>query len=989
MSNLSCLPHFALGWLAFSLIGLANVAAQADRLPNFVVIFADDLGYQDLGCFGSPNIRTPRLDAMAKAGMRFTSFYAQPFCGPSRAALMTGCYPMRVAERGNIKEVHPILHSDEITVAEVLKTAGYATACFGKWDLAKHAQTGFSMDLSPTRQGFDYFFGTPTSNDSVVNLYRNEELIEPKSDMSTLTKRYTDEALTFMKEHKDQPFLVYIPHTMPHTRLDASAQFKGKSTRGLYGDVVEEIDFNVGRVLDAIKEMGLDENTYVLFTSDNGPWLIKNKDLADGHLPSDHGGSAGPLRSGKVSTWEGGVRVPTILWGPGRVPAGTACDRIASTVDILPTFAALANTEVPTDRVIDGEDIRHLFHGQFDQANADKAFFYYCRVHLQAVRQGKWKLHLVRDKQPIGAAPFSDNRHIAPADRVGFDEPFLVDLENDLGETTNVAHQHPDVVERLLALAEAMRDDLGDYDRVGKNMRFFDPIDARPTKPPVPPRRKPKQNKRAPKRPNVRKRQTSHAALPLRQRDKPNVLLIMTDQQSGDAMSCRMGTKYINTPSMDSLAAEGMVFTRAYSSNPLCMPLRSSLFTGRYPHQTGVTKNGRVKGGLDPKEFVMMGTYFRNAGYETAYSGKWHLCFSEKDSSVHGFQILDRKTKLSPPEIDNYDTRVSHAAVKFLEQKHEKPFLLVISFMNPHNICEWARRAAGREQTLSCGEIGTPPATDLLPPPPPNLAPPNNEPDGMAIMRRGYHASTTFPVGNFTAEDWRRQRWGYYRMIEKVDGEIGKVLDALRRAGEEDGTLVIFTSDHGDCTGAHGFNQKTVFYEESVRVPLIVRWKGKSTAGISDSLVNTGIDVLPTMLACAGIEKPEKLPGRSLLPLAFGQPVSPWRNFVVSQNHMVQAGEIDGFTPTMEGRMVRTDRYKYCVYSRGTRRESLIDMVSDPAETSDLAGDPEYRDSLLEHREILARFGREHSDPLVDELLADNVKPIPFTHAISPTAERE
>jgi arylsulfatase len=489
MNKLSLLSGFVPP--AVWLVCCHAAAAEPHRPPNFVIIFADDLGYQDVGCFGSPDIRTPRLDAMAQQGMKYTSFYAQPICGPSRAALMTGCYPLRVAERGNIKQVHPILHSDEITVAEVLKTKGYATACFGKWDLARHSQNQFFTDLLPTRQGFDYFFGTPTSNDSVVNLYRDEELIEPKSNMATLTKRYTDEAIRFMKRHQDQPFFVYIPHTMPHTRLDASAQFKGKSQRGLYGDVVEEIDFNVGRVLDAVKEMGLETHTYVLFSSDNGPWLIKNKDLADGRLPSDHGGSAGPLRSGKVSTWEGGVRVPTILWGPGRVPAGTTCDEIASTLDILPTLAALAGAEAPTDRVIDGEDIGHLLHGRFDEANPDKAFFYYLRVHLQAVRQGKWKLHLVREERPSGAAPFSENRHIAPADRIGFDEPFLVDLEDDLGETTNVARRHPDIVARLLALAEAMREDLGDYDQVGKNMRFFDPIDPRPERPPVPPVRKP------------------------------------------------------------------------------------------------------------------------------------------------------------------------------------------------------------------------------------------------------------------------------------------------------------------------------------------------------------------------------------------------------------------------------------------------------------------------------------------------------------------
>ncbi len=475
--------------LALMLAVIPLVVNANEPPPNFVIIFTDDQGYEDVGCFGSPDIRTPRLDAMATEGMRFTSFYAQPICGPSRAALMTGCYPMRVAERGHTKQVHPILHENEITVAEVLKTKGYATACFGKWDLAKHAQSGFFMDLFPTRQGFDYFYGTPTSNDSVANLYRNEELIEPNSNMATLTRRYTDEAIAFIQRSQKQPFFVYIPHTMPHTRLDASAQFKGKSKRGLYGDVIEEIDFNVGRILDALNDLKLSDNTYVLFTSDNGPWLIKNKDHADGHLPGDHGGSAGPLRSGKVSTFEGGVRVPTILWGPGRVPAGTTCDSIATTMDVLPTFAALAGADVPNDRVIDGENITHLFHGDFDKANPEKAYFYYLRVHLQAVRQGNWKLHLPRGKEPVGAAPFARNTHIAPADRIGFDQPFLVDLKNDLGETTDVSTQNPQVVKRLLGLVDAMREDLGDYDRVGKNMRFFDSIDSRPTKPPVPAQR--------------------------------------------------------------------------------------------------------------------------------------------------------------------------------------------------------------------------------------------------------------------------------------------------------------------------------------------------------------------------------------------------------------------------------------------------------------------------------------------------------------------
>jgi len=381
-----------------------------------------------------------------------------------------------------------------------------------------------------------------------------------------------------------------------------------------------------------------------------------------------------------------------------------------------------------------------------------------------------------------------------------------------------------------------------------------------------------------------------------------------------------------------------------------------------------------------------MGTYFRSAGYEAAYCGKWHLCLDEKDPSAHGFDVLQSK-RAAPG--DNHDARVAGAAVQFLARKHDKPFLLVASFLNPHNICEWARRGAGLQQTLSCGEIGEPPPSDRLPPAPANLAPPANEPDGMTLMRKGYHASQAFPVGNFTPEDWRKQRWGYYRMIEKVDAEIGRVLEALRKAGLEDNTLIVFTADHGECAGAHGFNQKTVLYEESARVPLIVAWKGRTAVGTCDKLVNTGIDVLPTLMQCAGLEAPKKLPGRSLWPLALGRPVGQWRDHVVVENNMSQAGPVDGLTPQMEGRMVRTDRYKYCLYSRGNRRESLVDLQADPGEMNDLAADPKFRDVLLAHRELLARFGKEHNDPLVAELLADNVKPMPFTADGSPKGRRD
>ncbi len=456
----------------------------AERVPpNFIIIFADDLGYGDLGCFGSKAIRTPNLDRMAAEGMKFTSFYAQPVCGPSRAAIMTGCQPMRVAERGNVKNTHPILHEREITIAELLRPLDYATAMIGKWDLAKHTNRGFHVDLLPQGQGFDMHFGSPSSNDNWARtvLLRDGKVIEdPIRQDVTTTERYTDETIEFIRRSKDHPFFVYLCPNMPHTALHVSDRFRGKSKRGLYGDVVEEMDFHVGRILETLRNEDLAERTYVLFTSDNGPWLIKNQNLRQGAGPEDQGGSAVPLRSGKVSTWEGGVRVPCVFWAPGRISAGTVCDKLASTLDVLPTFGVLAGAKLPDDRIIDGEDIRHLLDEQFDEANEDKVFCYYFLTHLQAVRQGKWKLHLPRPERPPWLRPFAPNRHIHPSDDIGMADPMLFDLEADIGETADVANQHPQIVERLLRIAEATRADIGDYNRVGNGARFFDDGPRRP-----------------------------------------------------------------------------------------------------------------------------------------------------------------------------------------------------------------------------------------------------------------------------------------------------------------------------------------------------------------------------------------------------------------------------------------------------------------------------------------------------------------------------
>ena len=469
-----------LGVSAAALGGARWLGAEkpaAKKKPNFIIFFTDDQGYQDVGCFGSPLIRTPRFDRMAAEGMRFTSFYAQAVCGPSRAAIMTGCYPIRVGEPGNTKGQHSILHPKEITIAEVLKTRGYATALIGKWHLAGGGKGGrgrgpYTKELMPNSQGFDYFFGTPMHNGYtrevndkyITELMRNDQVLDSPTDMNLLTQRYTAEAVGFIRKNRDRPFFVYLAHNMPHVPLGASEKFRGKSKRGLYGDVIQELDWSAGQVIDTLKELGLDENTLMVFTSDNGPWIEK-------HL-GDYGGCAKPLRGAKMMTWDGGPRVPGIMRWPGRIPAGKVCDHVVTTMDLLPTLAKLAGATVPQDRIIDGRDVLPVITAQ-EGAAPREAYYFYCYTHLQAVRSGKWKLVLPRPARP---------RWCGWSARMvdAVDEVQLFDLDADIGEKRNVAAKNADVVKRLMKLVDKAREDLGDYDRVGKGARFFDDGPKRP-----------------------------------------------------------------------------------------------------------------------------------------------------------------------------------------------------------------------------------------------------------------------------------------------------------------------------------------------------------------------------------------------------------------------------------------------------------------------------------------------------------------------------
>ncbi len=446
-------------------------AVTADHKPNFVIIFVDDLGYGDIGPFGSRLNRTPHLDRMADEGMRLTSFYAMPLCTPARAALMTGCYPKRLGLEGRPSSCFIVLlpgdsnglNLSEITIAETLRFQGYTTGCIGKWHL------GDQPEYLPTRHGFDYYYGLPYSNDMTPEIFtdtwafaplplmRNESILGSLKleEQANLTKNYTTEAVNFIEKNRERPFFLYLSHTMVHYPYAASEKFRGRSANGLFGDAVEEIDWSTGEILNALDRFGLSEKTLVFFLSDNGA----------------AGGTSGPLRGRKGQTWEGGIRVPCIARWPGRITAGSTCDEVASLMDFHPTLAGLSGAELPTDCILDGHDIWPLLKGKPGARSPYEVFYYYQQSKLEAVRSGRWKLVLPRKirvrKQTKGEGQSQPEWEFV-------DLPLsLFDLDKDIGETTNLAAQNPDVVKELLKHVEKARNDLGDgKEHPGKNCRL-------------------------------------------------------------------------------------------------------------------------------------------------------------------------------------------------------------------------------------------------------------------------------------------------------------------------------------------------------------------------------------------------------------------------------------------------------------------------------------------------------------------------------------
>jgi choline-sulfatase len=902
-------------------------ALAAQRPPNFIIVFADDLGYADIGPFsartGEARPRTPNLDRMAAEGVRLTNFYvAQAVCSASRAALLTGSYSNRIGITGalNHRATHGI-NANEMTIAELLKTRGYATAIYGKWHL------GHEAPFLPLRHGFDDYLGLPYSNDmwprhpQQKNFYPDLPLIEGNTvvkldpDQTQLTTMYTERAVKFIERNRETPFFLYVAHAMPHVPLFVSDKYKNKSGQGLYGDVIAEIDWSVGQVLDAVKRAGLDDNTMVIFTSDNGPWLSYG----------NHGGSPGGFREGKATTFEGGVRVPFVARWPGRIPKGKTGAFPAMTIDLLPTLAGLAGAsqEVPRDRVIDGRDIWPLLANLPNAQPPHDALYFYWGTELHAIRSGRWKLHLPHPYQSLERA----GNDGAPGAYVTKEiELSLFDLEADAAESTNVAARHPEIVTRLLAVAERARDDLGDSltKRTGKNVRLAGTMSA--------PQTSPSQAKR------------------------PNVLLIMADDLN-DHLGA-YGHPMVKTPNLDRLAARGVRFDRAYTQFPLCSPSRVSLLTGLRPDTTKVhdlTTDFRT---VLP-DVVTLPQMFRKQGYFAARVGKiyhygnpgqigtsglddpasWEVVVNprgvdkDEEGSLTNFTptrgLGSALAYYASPAADEQHTdgRVAAETILLLEKNKDHPFFIGAGFYRPH-----------------CPFIAPKKYFDLYPLD--TISAPPAMTDSRAPPAAWF---TTPPHWGISEQAQRETIRAYYASISFLDANVGRVLDALERLGLADNTIVVFMSDHGYHLGEHGQWMKQTLFERSARAPLILAGPGVSAKGRATSRIVEFLDLYPTLSDLASVPAPQGLHGKSLLPL-LKDPNAAWDRPALTQ---VRRGSAEaGYM----GYSVRTDKWRYTEWDGGKQGTELYDEVADPSESNNLASDPKHQNTVAEMQKLLRRM---------------------------------
>ena len=925
-------------------IGAADTPRPA-KPPNVVIVFADDLGWGDPGCYGGKAAATPHLDRLAREGIRFTDFHvAQPVCSASRAALLTGCYPNRIGIAGALgpKARHGIA-ATETTLAELLHGRGYRTGMVGKWHLGHHAP------FLPTRHGFDEWFGLPYSNDMwphhpeaapgsypSLPLFDGERIVDADvtpEDQATLTARYAERAVAFLERAQEdqRPFFLYLAHSMPHVPLFAGREFVGTSPGGLYGDVLAEIDASVGAILAALERTGHLDDTLVLFTSDNGPWLSYG----------NHAGSAGGLREGKGTVFEGGVRVPCLARLPGVIPAGSRCDAQAMTIDLLPTIARLTGDGLQVDaegrvmldgRRIDGHDISGLFRGEAGAAAAAAECdygFWFLDNELQAVRRGRYKLllpHTARtmEGQPPGADGVPGRYRPLPVPRM------LVDLEADPGETTDVAAAHPEVLDRLEAVADAMRADLGDRltARTGSGVRAAGVLP-----------------------------ETDGAATPTAKR--PNIVLVMTDDQGYGDIAAH-GNPILRTPHLDRLVRESVRFTE-YHVSPTCAPTRSSLLTGRHEFRSGVTHTINERERLAPAATALP-EILRGAGYSTGIFGKWHL--GDEDDRQPGKRGFDRSVIHGAGGIGQH---FPGSCGDVPGNRYVDPVVRDDGvFVKRRGYCTDVFFDAGIGWIEEMARAGKPFFCMITPNAPHDpLDCPEGSDEG---PRERLEAAGLLDAAG------RERVAKFYGMIENIDTNVGRLLDRLAAAGIADDTLVIFTTDNGTATGAGVFNDsmrgaKGSVWRGGTRVPCLWRWPGMLPAGVDVTAHVAHVDILPTLCELARAPIPPeiapRIEGRSLAAL-LRDARAPWpdRQLVTHLGRWERGG-----AAAAKWRHCRIREGRWSLVNVDNRADGwqLYDVVSDPGESADVAAG---------HPAIVARLAADYDrwwDSVQGSLVNENL----------------
>lgn len=930
------------------LIGATPVARAngPEAPPNVVVILCDDLGYGDLGSYGGAH-GTPNIDRIGREGVRCTDFYvAQPVCSASRAALLTGCYPNRIGIAGALGPNSKVgIAASETTLAELAKSRGYATAIFGKWHL------GDAPEFSPLRHGFDEFYGLPYSNDMwphhperprdypPLRLFEQDRVVVQDvtaETQATLTGEITRHAVSFIERHAKQPFFLYVPHPMPHVPLFTGADFAGKSGKGRYGDVIAELDWSTGEILAALDRCGVASNTIVVFLSDNGPWLSYG----------DHAGSAGPLREGKGTTWEGGVRVPCLVRWPGRVDAGSTFARPAMTIDWLPTIARAMGAE-RANRAVDGVDLAPWLFAQSaqrpDRDPHEALAFYYNRNDLEAIRSGRWKLILPHSYRTLGdQAPGRDG---VPAPyRQAKSGLELYDLATDIGEHHECSAEHADVVARLMTFVDEFRGDLGDD---------------------------------LTKTPSTGARASGFAPRSLRHPDHPNIVLFLVDDLGWQDTSVSFTdeptplNRRWRTPNVERLAERGMRFTNAYASAPVCTPTRTAILTGKSPARSHITYWIRDKDkdasapfvALAPPAWEVNGlradavtlpALLRGAGYRTIHVGKAHVGAvgtPTEDPRAIGYDVNIAGHGAGAPGsyygLDRFADNVRKGApdagpsvwdVPGLERYHGKDVFL--------------EEALAQEAVAA---IDAPMRSGT--------------PFFLAFCPYAVHAPIMpnkkllehYPTLDATEA-------AYATMIETVDAALGTIVKAIDDAGELDETIIVFTSDNGglsahargaapDGTTQHRHNApaksgKGSAYDGGLRVPLVVAWPGAVAPNSRNATPVVSHDLFPTILAMAGVEMPASLApsidGANLVPIltARERSLDASRAILWHQPHFwgVQGPGIEPFSA------IRVGDWKLIAFHASADvgpRFELYDLGHDIGEGHDLAAtEPERLASM-------------------------------------------